>query len=98
MIKETKPLSMSEAQEYLGEENTEIKGFLKNFKPISVENAKKLRESLESLDLIQLNDLHISKIIDLLPSTKEELSKILSNVNFTEDETNKILSTIKENN
>lgn len=98
MIKKSNPLSMAEAQEYVSSENSDVKGFFKNFKPMSIENAKKLREALEGLDLIQLNDLHISKIIDLLPTNKEELSKILSNVNFTEDDTNKILSTIKENN
>lgn len=96
MIKEAKALSLAEAQEYINKDDSEMKKFIKNFKPLTVEKAKELRTKLETLDLIKLNEKHISKIIDLFPETKEDLSKILSDINFSEDETNKILSTIKE--
>jgi len=96
MIKQAKALSLAEAQEYINNDDADMKRFVKNFKPLKVEKAKEMRKKLESLELIKLNEKHISKIIDLLPESKEDLSKILSDINFSEDEINKILSTIKE--
>jgi len=82
MIKQAKALSLAEAQEYINSEDSDMKRFVKNFKPLEVEKAKEMRKKLESLELIKLNEKHISKIIDLLPESKEDLSKILSDINF----------------
>ena len=94
MIRKSTPLSMSESLEYI--KNSETKTFLKKFALLKEKDAKELREKLENLHLIKLNEKHISKIIDFLPEEKEELSKILNDSNFDENETNAILSAIKE--
>ena len=98
MTIETKQvLSMSEAGEYLDKnENSELIGFLKKFKTLKADEAKKLREKLESLDLLKVNQKHIAKLIDNLPENTDELNKIFTDVGLDEDETNKILSAIKE--
>ena len=96
MIKGMKPLSMPEANEYLDDDQKETKAFIKNFSKMKPENAKGLREKLLGLDMIKLNEKHISKIIDVLPSDKEDLSKILTDVSLDENETIKVLDTIKE--
>jgi len=96
MIKGNKALSMAEAQEYISENNPEINAFVKNFTKLTFEQGKEMREKLLSLDLIKLNEKHISKIIDVIPEDKDELNKVLSDVNFDENEINNILSTIKE--
>ena len=87
---------MAEASEFVSEDNTEMKGFIKAFSNLSAEQGKEMREKFLGLDLIKLNEKHISKIIDILPTDKEELNKILSDVAVTEDETNKILDIVKE--
>jgi DNA-directed RNA polymerase subunit F len=94
MIKSAKPISMSESLDYL--KNKEIEAYIKKFVKLDGKKAKELREKLESLDLIKLNEKHIAKFIDMLPENKEELNKIATDTNFEEDEINKILQTIKE--
>jgi DNA-directed RNA polymerase subunit F len=96
MIKSEKPLSMGESLEYLKGENAgEIKSFIKKFSAIDEKQAKALRENLESLDLIKLNEKHITKIIDVLPEDKESLNSLLGDANLDEDEINKIIDKIK---
>lgn len=85
---------MSESLAYL--KNNETKAYIKKFVELDEKKAKELREKLEGLDLIKLNEKHIAKFIDMLPENKEELNKIAVDANFDEDETNKILQTIKE--
>lgn len=97
MINKTSPISMAEAQQYISENKKEIKSFIKKFSPLTPEKAKELREKLERLDLIKLNERHVSKIIDLLPEDKETLMKIVADANLDEDESNNILQTIKGN-
>ena len=96
MIKNTKALSMAEARAYLGENTAELNAFIKDFSSIEPEKAAELREKLLELDLIKLNEKHISKIIDTLPEDKAALNEILTDVNMDENESNNILQTIKE--
>lgn len=96
MIKSNKALSMAEASKYISDASDETRVFIKEFISISPEQATELREKLLSLELIQLNEKHIAKLIDMLPTDKEGMSKILSDINFDENETNNILSAIKE--
>ncbi len=99
MIEKSQSLSMSESMEYLeGEENSEIRGFMNKFVVLSVEKAKELRKDIESLDLLKVRSSHISKIINLMPESKEELNKIFTDVNLEEDEITKLLDTIKKYN
>lgn len=90
------PLSMAEASSYLREEDPQTKAFIKDFTGLNTEEAKELKEKLNSLEFIKLNDKNIAKIIDALPTDKEDLAKVLIDVNLDENETNKILETIKE--
>ena len=94
MIKEMTPLSMSESLSYI--KNPEVKNFIKNFSDIKEKKAEELRKKLVELNLIKLNDKHISKLIDFLPEEKEEVQRILPDSNMDENETNTIISTIKE--
>ena len=95
MIRHSKPLSMAEASKYL-EKGSEVSDFLKKFSILKPEKAKELREKLEGLNILKINDKHIVKIVDILPENKDELNKILVDISLDEDETNKVLNTIKE--
>jgi DNA-directed RNA polymerase subunit F len=55
-----------------------------------------MREKLEGLDLMKINDRHISKIIDLLPSNTEEVNKIFVDVGLDEDEAKKVIDIVKQ--
>ncbi|MCR4327279.1 MAG: hypothetical protein NUV46_01735 [Nanoarchaeota archaeon] len=94
MIKKTTPLSIAESEVYIKDD--ELKSFFKKFTKLNSKKANEIREKLTTLNLIKLNEKHISKIIDLLPEDREELLRILPDSNLDENETNTILSTIKE--
>lgn len=96
MIKSAKAISIAEASEFVAQDNTEMKGFIKSFSNLSAEQGREMRQKFLGLELIKLNEKHISKIIDILPSDKDELTKILNDVAINEDETNKILDIVKE--
>jgi len=99
MIKNIKPLSMAESLEYINKEEgsgADVIGFIKKFTNLKTENAKEMRKNLKNLELIKMNNNHITKIIDLLPKNSEELNKIFTDVSLDEDETKKILDTVKK--
>ncbi|MEX0920857.1 MAG: hypothetical protein WDZ62_01200 [Candidatus Pacearchaeota archaeon] len=99
MIKNRKPLSMSESIEFVkgdGEKETEIRKFMKEFVKVSSKKAKEIREKINKLDLLQIKEEHISSLIDTLPKSSQEINKIFSDVNLDEDETNKILEILEE--
>ncbi len=99
MIRNTIPLSMAESLEYIEKEKKAEKpvaDFIKKFVKITPKEAKELRKKLESLNIIKLNDMNISKIIDILPEKAEELNKIFVDISLDENETKRILDTIKE--
>jgi DNA-directed RNA polymerase subunit F len=94
MIKKMTPLSMAESLPYM--KDSEVKNFVKKFNPLSEKKAKELKEKLQGLNMIKLNDKGISKLIDVLPENKEEVLRAVPDSNLDENETNQILSTIKE--
>jgi len=99
MIKNTEPISMAEALEYIkesGEKDSEIIGFIKKFNQLSSKDAKELRLALESMGSMKMKPDYIAKIIDILPETPKELNKIFIDVSLEEDETKKILDAIKK--
>ena len=112
MIINDKPLSLAETKklvaEYekkldkVSEEKDEriesVTAYLKKFSKLSVEKSDKMRQELQSLDLMQLKEKHIIKIIDLLPADAEDLHKILIGepVNLDKNEIDKILDIIKK--
>lgn len=95
MINSSNSISMAEAKEYL-EKDSEAKVFIDKFVSLKTPKAKELRKKLEGLDLMKINEDHITKIIDVLPEKSEDINKIFIDVSLDEDETTKILDTIKE--
>jgi DNA-directed RNA polymerase subunit F len=100
MIRESKPVSMAEALEYVKDSEegseTDVKGFIKKFVKITSAKAKDLRAKIEELDLMKVKEEHLVKIIDLLPETPDELNKIFVEVSLDEEESKKILDIVKE--
>jgi len=95
MIEKSESLSMSEAIKYISDD-TETKSFIKKFVKLKPEKAEELRSKIESLDLMKVRHNHISKVIDILPESKDELNKIFSDVGLEDEEVTKLLDTIKE--
>ena len=90
---------MAESLEYIEKDKKSenpVRDFIKKFVKISPKEAKELRKKLEGLNIIKMNDVNISKLIDVLPEKSEEVNKIFTDVGLDEDETTKILDTIKE--
>ena len=97
MILNKKTLSMAEASEYLNKDSgTEIKGFIKKFSKIKPEKAKELRKKIEEINNLKIKEEHITKVIDLLPESKEDLNKVFSDASLDENEAKQIIDTIKE--
>lgn len=95
MIKDTKIISIAEAKKYLNEDQDLIK-FTNNFTKLSAQEGESLREKLETLNILKLNEKNISIIINCLPKDNEDLNKIFNDISLYEDESKKILETIKE--
>ena len=96
MIIKSDSLSASEAKEYLGKEQENLKSFIGKFTILSAKQAKDFREKLEKLDLMKMNSRHISKIIDILPTSLEEINKIFTDISLDENEANKIIDVVKQ--
>ena len=100
MILDRTPLNLNEVEEIVedspdSEKKEEMKQFLKKFLKTKPEQAKKIKQGLEKLDLLKMKREHLVKIIDLLPADASDLNKIFIDVSLTEDEINKILEVIK---
>ena len=65
---------------------------------LPIKKAKDLESKLVALDIPRLKDIHIYKIIDLLPKTLEDLKILLQGYTLTvkQDNQKKIISTVKE--
>ena len=99
MTKDTMPLSMTESLEFIEgekERDEEVRKFIKKFIKLKPEEAKKIRERVEQLNILKVKPEHTSKIIDILPEDPENLNKIFTDVSLDEDEIQKILNIIKE--
>jgi DNA-directed RNA polymerase subunit F len=99
MIKNTTPLSMAESLEYIEKDKRAEKpaaDFIKKFVKITPKEAKELRKKLDDLKIVKMNDMTISKLIDIFPEKAEEVNKIFVDIGLDENETKKILDTIKE--
>ncbi|MFA5856661.1 MAG: hypothetical protein WC867_04835 [Candidatus Pacearchaeota archaeon] len=100
MIIDRTPLNLNEVETILKDipennKKTEILDYLDKFLKTKPEQAKKIKEELERIDLLKLKRDHIVKIVDLLPSDATEVNKIFVDVSLNEDETNKILEIVK---
>lgn len=100
MILERTPLNLNEVEEIIedspdSEKKEEMKQFLKKYLKTKPEQAKKIKENLDKLDLLKIKREHLVKIVDLVPTNATDLNKIFVDVSLTEDEINKILEVIK---
>jgi len=100
MILDRVPLNMNQVSEIVeglpkSEKTEEMDIFLKKFLKTKPEQAEKIKEELEKLDLLKLKREHLVKIVDLLPEDASDVNKIFVDVSLNEDETNKILEIIK---
>jgi DNA-directed RNA polymerase subunit F len=99
MIRNTTPLSMAESLEYIEKDKRADKpaaDFIKKFVKITPKEARELRKKLDDLKIVKMNDMTISKLIDVFPEKAEEVNKIFVDIGLDENETKKILDTIKE--
>ena len=100
MILDREPLNLNDVKDLLkdvadSEKKEEMEIYLKKFLKTKPEQAKKIKQELEALDLMKLKREHVVKIIDLLPKDVTDLNKVFTDVSLTEDETNKILEIVK---
>jgi DNA-directed RNA polymerase subunit F len=98
MIKNSEPLSMAEAVEYIKkdeEKETEIMGFIKKFNKLKPKEAKELKQEIERLGIIKVKPEYAVKIVEILPESSEELNKIFVDASLDEDEAKKILESVK---
>ena len=65
---------------------------------LSAKKAKELKEKLAGLDVARLKDVHIGKLIDVMPGSIEEIRMVLQDytIQLKEDVVKKIAETIKE--
>ena len=98
MIKESRPISMAEVVDLVGESEKaeEVKKFMKNFDLLEFDKAKEMEDELKALDLVKLKDESIIKIVDFIPQDAAELNKVVIEVSFDADEVNKILEVTKK--
>ena len=71
---------------------------IKTLNIISKKDYKELYDKLEALDIPRLKDVHIKKIIDLMPVNVEDLKMILSGYTLTVNNENvkKIMTVVDE--
>lgn len=99
MIEKMDPLSMPEALKYVKKskhDGGDIVTFVKKFTNLNPKDALDLRKKIRKLDLMKVNEKHISKIINIMPKKTEDLNKIFIDVGLDEDEAKKILETVEQ--
>lgn len=71
--------------------------YLSQFVSISLKDAEELKKKLEKLGVSRLKPEHITKIIDVLPTTAEDLKSLLSGYTITINSENatKIVNAVK---
>ena len=80
---------------YRGQKTEE---FLQQFAQLKQKDAQALYEKLTGLKVSRLRDLHINKIIDILPKSVEELKVVLQGYSITikDDALKKIVAVIQD--
>ncbi len=57
--------------------------YLNKFSTLKLKDIKALKKDIAGLDLPRIKDIHIVKIIDMMPSTEQEMKFILGAFNLT---------------
>jgi DNA-directed RNA polymerase subunit F len=97
MILNEKPLLLGEVSELTGDsdQGKEIKKFIKKFSKLKIEDAKKMKEELEGLDILQLKEKDIVSLVNFVPKDGQEVMKVLQGISFNQEEVDKILNVTK---
>ena len=107
IISET-PLALSELKEEitaikkrdkeLGFRAVKTEEYLQTFGKLDTSKAKELYKKIDNLKIPRLRDLHLVKIIDVMPKTLEDLKVVLQGYTLTINNTNlkKIVDVINE--
>ena len=107
-IIEEKPLTMAEVREELsrikkrdGELNfraNKTEEALNEIMRIDLKQAEELKKKLTDLKIPRFKDIHIDKIVDILPKSVEELNVVLQGYTITVNKENlkKIVDTVSE--
>ncbi|MBI5391033.1 hypothetical protein HZB02_06095 [Candidatus Woesearchaeota archaeon] len=72
--------------------------YLQQISTISEKDADELKAKLEKLDLPRFKDLHIAKIMDLMPTSADQLKAVLSGygMSLSAENIKKIIAAVKE--
>jgi DNA-directed RNA polymerase subunit F len=72
--------------------------YLGQFTLLDIKKSQELKEKLEKMNIPRLKEEHITKIVDLMPTSAEEIKSILHayTVTVTNDNLKKIAECIKE--
>ncbi len=72
--------------------------YVKQFVSIDAKKAQELQEKIESLDIPRLKDIHIKKIVDILPKKPEDLKITLEAypITISAENQKKIVSVVSE--
>lgn len=84
--------------EELGFRAGKTEDYLNHFVKLSEKQAQELTKKLEGLKIPRLKDIHIKKIIGILPKTAEELKVLLQGYTLTvkEDAIKKIVKVLED--
>ena len=106
-ISET-PIAMSELKDELGKIKKrdkeinfrmgKVEEYLNPFQPLPKAKSAQLAEKLQKLNVPRMKDIHICKIVDLMPKTVEELKVILQGYTITvsNDNIKKVADVVKD--
>jgi DNA-directed RNA polymerase subunit F len=101
MIIGSKTITMAEAKDILKNYDTEKAKasivMIKKFTKLSSEESKKIFSEIKKLNIEQLKDEDIVRIIDFFPEDAESLRRIFvgSDISFDQEEISKLLNVIK---
>lgn len=104
MINDKKAITLAETHEILvqidGDKAKFVSDFIKKFVKMKSADALKLKQKIESLNIVKLKDEDVVKIVDFLPQDAEDIKKIFtgSDVNLNQDEITQLLELFKNKN
>ena len=106
-ISETEPVNLNEVKEELEEIKKRDKElnfraqktleYAQQVAKLGKEKADELKKKLEGLKISRLKEIHIQKIIDILPTREEDVKVVLQgyNITLTKENYKKIADTVK---
>ena len=78
--------------------SNKVSEYISSFSIISQKDAKELDEKLTALDISRLKDIHVKKLIDIMPESDEDVKAALSgyHISVSADNIKKILSAVAD--